>query len=432
MNDDRIVNIADESRPLTFSDVVGQVFAQGVGKRIGSGRISGQGYILSGPKGCGKTSVARIIARSVNCQNRDTGTGDPCNTCPSCQLALQDAHPYIQEVNAASQRGINEIKDVISTMNLAVREGMRVYILDEVHMLTREAFSVLLKPMENPPANVIFIATTTNPEAIPDTIVSRVPVIPINPLSDDDIRHVLHRVVETNLPHDTVWGEVTEEDYDHAVLSAQGSARQAITTLSGVVFHGVTMRGERNHAKSIAKNMISGDVRKTLDCAMEACQDKATNPVSLVQAIMDNILGCIPSSTNPRRLARQVADLSVVARSLSSSTPALMVSSSIASCVSPMDDQSKPGSAAPNNATSNTGMLTVTGDTTVDDILDHLLTNTVCTQKLGRKWVDVLDSYDKSDVSIDQGVAVIKVFRPTEQFRTIIKSLVSPVKVVSL
>ena len=173
MTDAQSINVADNSRPLTFSDVVGQVYATGVGQRIGQGIISGQGYILTGPKGCGKTSVARIIARAVNCKNRDPEKGDPCNECPSCQLALKGAHYQIEEVNAADKRGVGDMRDLLESMSLSVNSGYRVYILDEVHMLTKEAFSVLLKPMEQPPENVLFIATTTNPEMIPDTIVSR-------------------------------------------------------------------------------------------------------------------------------------------------------------------------------------------------------------------------------------------------------------------
>ena len=194
-------------------------------------------------------------------------------------------------INAAEKRGINDIKQVLSSMNLAINTGFRVYILDEIHMLTKEAFSTLLKPMEQPPHNVLFIATTTNPEVIPDTIVSRVPIIPVNPLTDEDVEKVLHRLVEKNAENESLWNEVSQDDIDYAVRRSQGSARQAITTLSGIIFHGVSQGAkELNFADEIAQLFVQGDITQVLSLSQQACKEDSIHPVSLVQSIMLSLI----------------------------------------------------------------------------------------------------------------------------------------------
>lgn len=335
---DRIVNVADEARPHVFSSVVGQDFAQGVGKQIGQGRISGQGYILAGPKGCGKTSVARIIAMSVNCYNRDGSTGDPCLECASCTSILKDANPYVSEINAAAHRGINDIRESLKSISLHTPKGYRVYILDEIHMLSPDAFSFLLKPMENPPRGVIFIATTTNPEKIPETIVSRVPIIPIAPLSNDDVRSVLLRVIENNKQEDDAWKNVTEDDIRHAIRSSSGSARQAITTLSGIIFHGVSHGSETQAIDSIVDSICQGNAPKVLRTCMDALSDKKVHPVAVVRGVMDSIfsveLGDVDKGSEEEEyLTLVVSHLAGVSSGLTASTPTIMTSSRIAECV---------------------------------------------------------------------------------------------------
>lgn len=433
---DVMVNVADEARPLTFSDMVGQVFIEGVGKRLGEGKISGQGYILAGPKGCGKTSAARVIARSVNCTNRDSKTGDPCNECSSCQLALKGAHPAIEEINAAEKRGINDIKQVLSSMSLAVNTGYRVYILDEIHMLTKEAFSTLLKPMEQPPHNVLFIATTTNPEVIPDTIISRVPVIPVNPLSEGDVEEVLRRMVEKNKDEEPLWSDVTDEDIAYAVRRSQGSARQAITTLSGIIFHGVSQGAEElDFAGKIAQMFIDGDVAGVLKASQQACQEDAIHPISLVQSIMDEIFLVIEeeSPKNIAQLSRAVADLSLVSSSLSASTPALMTASKIASCV-PVGGQKYQGGTKIQKKTSkrSQSILEVSSGTTIDEVIHHLVESKYGKENLTSRWRDVIDDPDRSDIEIDGNTVRIAVSRPTKQLKASLEKLLSSVELSRL
>ena len=456
MTDTQSINVADNSRPLTFSDVVGQVYATGVGQRIGQGIISGQGYILTGPKGCGKTSVARIIARAVNCKNRDPETGDPCNECPSCQLALKGAHYQIEEVNAADKRGVGDMRDLLESMSLSVNSGYRVYILDEVHMLTKEAFSVLLKPMEQPPENVLFIATTTNPEMIPDTIVSRCPIIPINPLEDDDIKKVLYRVIEVNKEEQPLWSEVTEADVNHAVRMAQGSARQAITTLSGVIYHGVSQGDAVDVSQEIASSMLDGDTVSVLSSTMEAVRHQDVNPVALVQLLMEELIREI-GSADAGRVAKMLASLSQVSRELSSSTPALMASSRIASCVEPIEDvfaqqpssdpmrnwlpsekeshsmksEKKAEKPRPADETPSSSLLTITTGITLDDIINALF-SPEAKRIIPKKWMAVLDNPDASELYLSDGKLIVEVSHPDSTLREALQKVVSPVVVRSL
>ena len=454
MTDTQSINVADNSRPLTFSDVVGQVYATGVGQRIGQGIISGQGYILTGPKGCGKTSVARIIARAVNCKNRDPETGDPCNECPSCQLALKGAHYQIEEVNAADKRGVGDMRDLLESMSLSVNSGYRVYILDEVHMLTKEAFSVLLKPMEQPPENVLFIATTTNPEMIPDTIVSRCPIIPINPLEDDDIKKVLYRVIEVNKEEQPLWSEVTEADINHAVRMAQGSARQAITTLSGVIYHGVSQGDAVDVSQEIASSMLDGDTVSVLSSTMEAVRHQDVNPVALVQLLMEELIREI-GSADAGRVATMLASLSQVSRELSSSTPALMASSRIASCVEPIEDvftqqtcssdpmrnwppaekESHPVKSEKKTQLIDedepSSLLPIVTGITLDDVI-NVLFSPEAKKIISKKWMAVLDNPDSSELYLSDGKLVVEVAHPDSTLRDALQKVVSPVVVRSL
>lgn len=171
-------------RPQKFSEITGQeLIKKTLLGQLESGKIS-HGYLFCGPRGTGKTSTARIFAKAVNCEvfgktvNRQVSTvnrfGEPCNKCLSCTSITAGTNLDLIEVDAASNRGIDEIRDLREKIKLSpVSARFKVYIIDEVHMLTNEAFNALLKTLEEPPAHVIFILCTTEPNKLPETIVSR-------------------------------------------------------------------------------------------------------------------------------------------------------------------------------------------------------------------------------------------------------------------
>lgn len=159
-------------RPQDFSEVIGQQHvAQTLTNAIRQGRIA-HAYLFSGSRGVGKTTMARILAKALNCQSGPTA--DPCQSCPACQDITAGHSPDVVEIDGASNRGIDEVRELREAVKYSPMQGQyRVFIIDEVHMLTKEAFNALLKTLEEPPAHVVFILATTEVHKIPSTILSR-------------------------------------------------------------------------------------------------------------------------------------------------------------------------------------------------------------------------------------------------------------------
>lgn len=154
-------------------------------------------FLFTGPKGLGKTSIARIIAKMVNCQNKAKGSIEPCNTCDSCVSITAGSNIDVLEIDGASNRGIDEIRDLRDKVKLAPSSAAKkVYIIDEVHMLTTEAFNALLKTIEEPPAHVMFVFATTEPQKVPATILSRCFHVAFPKATNEDIIHSLERIVK--------------------------------------------------------------------------------------------------------------------------------------------------------------------------------------------------------------------------------------------
>jgi DNA polymerase-3 subunit gamma/tau len=165
--------LARKWRPLRFDDIVGQDhITRTLKKAVESSRIS-HAYMFAGPRGCGKTSTARILARVINCEN-PPGDGNPCNQCASCLAVIQGNNLDVLEIDGASHTGVAEVRDLQESIGYTPsRYRSKVYIIDEVHMLSAHAFNALLKTLEEPPRHVYFVFATTAPQKIPDTIKSR-------------------------------------------------------------------------------------------------------------------------------------------------------------------------------------------------------------------------------------------------------------------
>ncbi|MGI6434002.1 MAG: DNA polymerase III subunit gamma/tau [Syntrophomonadaceae bacterium] len=214
-------------RPQSFAEVVGQEkTVQALQNALKQERIS-HAYLFSGPRGTGKTSIAKIVARAVNCSQPEEG--DPCNRCPSCEDILQGNFMDVIEIDAASNRGIDEIRDLREKVRMLPAQGKKkVYIIDEVHMLTTEAFNALLKTLEEPPDSVIFILATTELQKIPATILSRCQRYHFRRLTAAEIIARLRQVADSNHM------EVAEEAFELIARRANGGMRDALSALDQI------------------------------------------------------------------------------------------------------------------------------------------------------------------------------------------------------
>ncbi|MFH1619124.1 MAG: DNA polymerase III subunit gamma/tau, partial [bacterium] len=222
-------NLAGKYRPQTFSDIVGQgSITKTLSNALKLGRIA-HAYLFFGPRGCGKTTMARLLAKAVNC-GKMTG-GEPCNRCVSCLEIAKGRSIDVLEIDAASHTQVDKIREVIiDTVSLVPgRDKFKIFILDEVHMLSSSSFNALLKTVEEPPEHVLFIMATTEQSKIPATIISRCQSFRFKPLTMELIAGRLKEVVSKE--------KLSVETEALAALAeaAAGSMRDGLTLLDRAV-----------------------------------------------------------------------------------------------------------------------------------------------------------------------------------------------------
>ncbi len=218
-------------RPLTFEDVKGQDhIVKTMCNQVMNNRV-GHAYLYCGTRGTGKTTVAKIMARAVNCENPVAGS--PCGNCDSCKAILDGRSMSVIEIDAASNNGVDNVREIIEEVAYPPVDGKyKVYIIDEVHMLSKAAFNALLKTLEEPPAYALFILATTDPQQIPITILSR--------CQRYDFRHISVETIENRIRELTgIEGTQVEEGaISYVAMAADGSMRDALSILDQcLAFH---------------------------------------------------------------------------------------------------------------------------------------------------------------------------------------------------
>lgn len=257
-------------RPQTFDEVMSQGHVTTTLKNAIDSKRIGHAYLMAGPRGVGKTTTARIFAKALNCENGPTSK--PCQTCDSCRSITAGNHLDVREIDGASNRGIDQIRDLREKARYATVSGRyKIYIIDEVHMLTNEAFNALLKILEEPPESVVFIFATTQPRKVPDTILSRCQRFDFRRIPVSDMSEYLEREASSE-----------EIALDRTALSmvcraSGGSMRDALSLIDQLVsFSGNDIKGEEvakllgmveiDLLVDITSSVLSGNTSEAIDC----------------------------------------------------------------------------------------------------------------------------------------------------------------------
>lgn len=248
------VSLYRRYRPTQFNQIVGQVAAVHVITRALEERVVSHAYLFSGPRGCGKTTLARLLAKSLNCTSRGEGA-EPCNSCSSCEAINRGESLDVIEIDGASNNSVDEIRELKTHVSLSpFASSYKVYIIDEVHMLSLSAFNALLKTLEEPPSHVVFILATTEPYKVPITIRSRCQHIPFRKIAIGDIEKHLKEVAvkEGRLAEEEALWEIARQ--------SDGALRDALSLLEQVM----ALTGEEITMEAV-DHLLGGGSRPELE-----------------------------------------------------------------------------------------------------------------------------------------------------------------------
>lgn len=263
-------------RPQKFDEVVGQeTIVKALQNALSSGKIT-HAYLFSGPRGIGKTTIARIFAKALNCETAPTN--NPCCKCASCLEIKEGINPNVIEIDAASNNGVDEIRDIREKSKfLPAGAKYKIYIIDEVHMLSTSAFNALLKILEEPPKHVIFILATTEPHKVLPTILSRCQRYDFHAFSKDEIKTTLKKACENEKI------EITEEALDAISVSAEGGMRDAYTILDQVI----ALCGNNINVDDVDNITGALGVKKTLELVNSIENKDITTALSVINEIVN-------------------------------------------------------------------------------------------------------------------------------------------------
>jgi DNA polymerase-3 subunit gamma/tau len=289
--------LARKYRPQSFGELIGQdAMVKTLGNAIAQNRIA-HAFLLTGVRGVGKTSTARLVAKALNCIGPD-GTGgptiDPCGVCEPCRAIAEGRHIDVVEMDAASNRGIDDAREVIGAVRYsAVSARFKIYIIDEVHMLTKEAWNALLKTLEEPPAHVKFLFATTEVNKVPVTVLSRCQRFDLKRIPATQLAAHFARVAKLE------GVEVEPEALDVIARAAEGSARDGLSLLDQAIAHGqgqvdaASVRdmlglADRGRIRDLLETLLVGDAAGTL-ARLDEAHALGIEPTALLRGLMDSL-----------------------------------------------------------------------------------------------------------------------------------------------
>lgn len=291
------MNLYLKYRPKTIDELDLVCVRKTLGDMVKSGNI-GHAYLLTGPRGVGKTSTARVLARIVNCEKSKDKLGEPCNVCSACKSILESSAMDVIEIDAASNRGIDDIRELKERIRLSPAILPRkIYIIDEVHMLTTEAFNALLKTLEEPPSHSLFILCTTELHKVPETIISRCVQIQFTKAMPEEMRRSFKRVVKGE------GKKVSEEALAYLSRSVDGSFRDGVKILDQVLGNidnveladiEKIISGSSNYrVAGLVESLAVKDVKKSLELLAQAVAngvDTSYLIVSLMRGLKEKLI----------------------------------------------------------------------------------------------------------------------------------------------
>lgn len=293
--------LARKYRPQSFAGLIGQdAMVQTLGNAIKRDRLA-HAFLLTGVRGVGKTTTARLIAKALNCVGPDGEGGptiDPCGTCEPCVAIAEGRHIDVVEMDAASHTGVDDVREIIEAVRYsAVSARFKVYIIDEVHMLSKNAFNALLKTLEEPPPHVKFLFATTEVNKVPVTVLSRCQRFDLRRIPADKLAALFRSILEQE------GAEAEDEALALIARAAEGSARDGLSILDQAIAHGTDgvtaaqvreMIGlsDRGSVRALFGQLLAGEARAVLTTIQDQ-HDLGTDPASLFRGLLETAHGIV-------------------------------------------------------------------------------------------------------------------------------------------